>query len=125
MEKSPKKAIILLVLLLVLALAAIFGAGYLFRLFIAIGEAQKHGIAAFRLPEIQQVGLLSIFTADRAAHPDAFKFSCIIMGSVFFFVFFQNLLFLHADFCCQLVKREYSKIPCLKQRIQTTVCLYR
>ena len=87
MEKSPKKAIILLVLLLVLALAAIFGAGYLFRLFIAIGEAQKHGIAAFRLPEIQQVGLLSIFTADKAAHPDAFKFSCIIMGSVFFFVF--------------------------------------
>lgn len=87
MENSPKKAIILLILLIVLALIAIFGAGYLFRLFVAIGEAKMHGITTFRLPEIQQIGLFSIFTADKTTHPDAFKWACIIMGGAFFLIF--------------------------------------
>ncbi|MBQ9183340.1 MAG: type IV secretory system conjugative DNA transfer family protein [Neisseriaceae bacterium] len=87
MENSPKKAIILLSLLLVLAFAAIYGSGYLYHLFVAVGKAKQHGITTFRLPEIQTVGIFSIFTADKTAHPDAFKWALIIVGGVAFFLF--------------------------------------
>ena len=88
MENSPKKAVILLVLLLVLGFASIYGASYLFRLFVAIADAKIHGFSTFRLPELQSVGILSIFTADKIAHPDAFKWSLIIVGGVALFLFF-------------------------------------
>lgn len=87
MENSPKKAIILLSLLLVLAFAAIYSSGYLYHLFVAVGKAKQHGITTFRLPEIQTVGIFSIFTADKTAHPDAFKWALIIVGGVAFFLF--------------------------------------
>ena len=87
MENSPKKAIILLSLLLVLAFAAIYGSGYLYHLFVAVGKAKQHGITTFRLPKIQNIGIFSIFTADKTAHPDAFKWALIIVGVAFVLIF--------------------------------------
>ena len=87
MENSPKKAIILLSLLLFFALAAIYGSGYLYHLFVAVGNAKQHGIMSFVLPEIQTIGIWGIFAANKTAHPDAFKWALIIVGGVSFFLF--------------------------------------
>ncbi|MBR5676293.1 MAG: type IV secretory system conjugative DNA transfer family protein, partial [Neisseriaceae bacterium] len=87
MENSPKKAIILLSLLLFFALVAIYGSAYLYHLFVAVGNAKQHGIMSFVLPEIQTIGIWGIFAANKNAHPDAFKWAVIIVGGVSFFLF--------------------------------------
>lgn len=88
MENSRKKGIILLICLLLLIFIGIYGASYLYQLFIAVGKAKtSHSITAFRLPEPLKVGVFSIFNADKVANAKAFKGALIVSGSVSLLLF--------------------------------------
>lgn len=88
MEKSRKKGIILLLCLLLLIFIGIYGASYLYQLFIAIGKAKaSHSLTAFSLPEPLKVGVLSIFNADKINHANAFKGAWIVSGGVSLLLF--------------------------------------
>ena len=88
MERNRKKAIILLIALVVLAVLGIFAASFLYHFFIAVGKAKISGnIQAFRLPEPLKVGLFSIFNADKTAHPQAFKGALMIAIGAFSMLF--------------------------------------
>ena len=88
MENSRKKGVILLICLLLLIFLGIYGASYLYQLFIAVGKAKaSHSLTAFRLPEPLKVGVFSIFNADKIANAKAFKGALIVSGSVSLLLF--------------------------------------
>ena len=88
MANNRKKTVLLPIILLILVALCIYGASYLYALFVDMGIAQKtRNWGAFRLPEPVKIGIFSIFSADKKAHPDAFKWACLIAGGIFFISF--------------------------------------
>ena len=81
MEKSGKKALLLLFLLVFFVCLGIFGASYLYHFFVAVGKARASGhLTSFNLPELSKVGNALIFNADKIAHPKAFKGAIMLAG---------------------------------------------